>query len=411
MVDRTRWIALLGIAACAAFAVGFSVGKSRIVEKQGQPAAAEKQHNKPRPNDVRTLLATLDKYRETLAERDREVERLRAQVEEFRAQLATSARPGDYDDYGEWVKERESRERRKVIEQRSRDLRKRIFQRKDKVLREQALDELAALLQREDPEDILVGLETLPWLRQINLDQQRFRPQVLAAVEHADAGVRLAALHSLPLMLSSEEILHIAAAMYKDPSPRVRGWCAGCLVDFSGAEHSPSPLPSIPDGVAPVLRALAQDEDRSVRSGILCLLWNRRDAFPEMEDLLIELAKDDPMGNPLGWFGYEGPLSEKVVQAFVELYDEGRTGRTVGWTRYGFSDEAKPIAVDFCLRVVREGIEPEERRAALEGLAKVGDPSVILALEEIARSADAEGIEEQLASTLESLRSRANEVR
>ena len=55
------------------------------------------------------------------------------------------------------------------------------------------------------------------------------------------------------------------------------------------------------------------------------------------------------------------------------------------------------------LRVVRESLSNGRRWQALKGLRELGDPWVIPALDEIARSPDAEGIEEELAKTIEQL--------
>ncbi len=395
-MDRTRWLALLVFAGCIAFAVSFSVGKSTNARKPARSVAAQREGKKPEDDDLHTLVASLEDYRAALAEKDREVEELRAQIDELRAQLALSVTPEDYDEYREWVTDREQRERSKESEQRIRELTRKIFQRKDRVLREQALDELAALLQSSNPEDILLGLDTLPSLREINLDPQRFKPQVLAALEHRDPLVRNHALGRLWSILPKEEILEWAIVLSKDPSADVRSNAAVRLAEFVSSDRG--------DGVVPILRELVREGDKSTKYGILMMSWNSRDVFPDVEDVLIELARDDPTGNPLGWFGYEGPLSEKVVRAFVELYDEGRAGRTsVRWTQYQLSEDAKPVAIDFCLHLLSDGIEPAHRREALRGLEKIGDPSVIPELQQIVNSPDAEGIEDELAETIEHL--------
>ena len=54
------------------------------------------------------------------------------------------------------------------------------------------------------------------------------------------------------------------------------------------------------------------------------------------------------------------------------------------------SNDAKPIVIDFCLKVVRNSMEHSERLRALEELRLFRDKSLLPELEEIARSDHAE---------------------
>ena len=112
------------------------------------------------------------------------------------------------------------------------------------------------------------------------------------------------------------------------------------------------------------------------------------------------------------WLTRRENISARVARRLVEMYDEGQTGYdSIDWTRRRLSDEAKPIVVDFCLRVVRDSVEPSERWRALYGLSIIEDVSVITDLQEIARSLDAEGIEDHLRRTIEYLQRRAERQR
>ncbi len=401
-MHKTRWIAVLVVTTSAASLAGFTIGRSRNVEEPAAPAAAGEDRTRAQSGHVRSIVASLGEYRKALAEKDRRMEELRARVDDLQAQLTMSHIPEDYNKYCQWRSQRERRERTKVIEEKTRELRRRIFQRKDRVLREQGLDELGALLQSENPEEVIAGLKTVWSLREIILDARRFTPQVLNALEHDDPSVREAALVPLWSVLPREEVLDIAIALSKDPSPGVRSTAALWLRSFAKGERR--------DEVIPILRELVHDEDRRVWLSVLGFLWEERDVFEEAEDLVIKVAKEE--GYVLSYFGLKGPLSERIARGFVQQYDEGRTGPgAVQWTRHELSDEAKPVAIDFCLRVVRDGIDPQARTAAFEGLSRIGDTSVIPQLEQIANSRDAEGVEEQLQRTIAGLRNNASEPR
>jgi hypothetical protein len=58
---------------------------------------------------------------------------------------------------------------------------------------------------------------------------------------------------------------------------------------------------------------------------------------------------------------------------------------------------------------VRESVEPWERQEVLRKPQELGDPSVIPELEAIARSPDAEGVENYLAETIEQIRKRSSQ--
>ena len=67
------------------------------------------------------------------------------------------------------------------------------------------------------------------------------------------------------------------------------------------------------------------------------------------------------------------------------------------------------MASGFCLGIVRDGLSYYHRSRALDGLRRIGDIWALPELEEIAHSDDAEGIEEQLARTIEHLRQQVGE--
>jgi hypothetical protein len=133
----------------------------------------------------------------------------------------------------------------------------------------------------------------------------------------------------------------------------------------------------------------------------------------EMDDLMIELSRDSERADEMmERMASRGTASAKVVRRLVEMLEDGLGGYGVGYClfrlgRGRLADDAKPIVMDYCLRTLTESLDHSGRHQALETLKRIGDVWVLPELEEIARSVDAEGIEEELARTIETLEKRA----
>lgn len=121
-------------------------------------------------------------------------------------------------------------------------------------------------------------------------------------------------------------------------------------------------------------------------------------------------------------------ISAAIAQRLTEMYDRGASERTIlrlpdpcridlappddeheerGYAR--LSAETRPIVAGVCLRVIRQSVENAWRRHAPEAIRRMGDASLLPELEEIARGPDAEGIEKELAETIEFLRQKGEE--
>jgi hypothetical protein len=101
-----------------------------------------------------------------------------------------------------------------------------------------------------------------------------------------------------------------------------------------------------------------------------------------------------------------------MAERLIEMHAEGRSSYDIlYYAPRNVSEEARPIITNFCLRLVRESVEPWERQETLRELQEIADPSVIPELEAIARSPDAERIENHLAETVEQIRRRATQPR
>lgn len=404
-MSKTGWIVLLVAGTSAGVVIGATLGRGRGREITGPQPSERTKETKRESDREPVLLASLEEYRKALAEKEKEIGDLRAELAEVSEKLPAPLSPEEEEKQKEEEERRERNERRKARYEKSKELRAKILQRKDKLARALGLEELAGLFQSDDVEETLVGLTTLQRLYGINFDKERFKPYVMTALNHDDAEVRSAGLNCLYAVCDREEILDMVLPMAKDPALEVRRWVAG-QIGWMGREKGKEEVTSL-------LREFLQDEDKSVRRQAFDALSQRPELAEEMEDLAIEMSRDkEGADEMLRWLGRRDTISVKVAQRAVEMYDEGHTGYyALEWVNRRLSDDVKPIAVDFCLRIIRDSIEPYERRRALDGLRRIGDASVLADLDELARSDDAEGIEEQITRTMEYLQKRSREAR
>ncbi len=397
-MSKSASIGLFVAVACAAFAVGVTVRRSRKGEiPSRQPVVKAEGRESDR---VQAFLADVRNLRRDLTRKERRIRYLEAELAELYAEYPPPIGPAEEGLTREKDTARAQQERDKALWEKSRELRERILQRKDKHVRAQALEELAALLVSDTPQDIVLGLFTLPSLEHIKCDKERFRQHVLGAFAHEGAEVRRMAVNSLPVVCTSEEVVNIALSMVPDPAPEVRGLATRMVFFFAGSQRN--------EEVASALGALLEDQDRSVKREALGALSRGYDYGEEMEDQLIELSKDPLMvTDVLSWWARRKPeISADVAQRLVEMAEEGLSERSIisSLDPARLSEEAKPVASRFYLQVLRQSLSYYERTRAVGALRRMGDASVLPELEEIAGSDDAEGIQEELARTIEHLR-------
>ncbi|NQT85049.1 hypothetical protein HQ563_18685, partial [bacterium] len=221
-MSKTAWVAASVIAACAAFAIGATVGRRKKPEIHSREAPEKTEGKKQASKEIPVLLASLEKFRTALVEKEKKIGDLEAELAQVRAKLPPPLTPEEEKRKKEQDERRKRSERWRELNEKSKELREKILQRKDKALRAQGLEELAALLQSDDPEEALLGLRALPSIRTIPCDKERFKPYVLAALADDDADVRSAAFHCLYTVCSGDEQLDIMVSLVNDPSPEIR---------------------------------------------------------------------------------------------------------------------------------------------------------------------------------------------
>ncbi len=391
----------------AAFVVGVCVGRSAKRESgSSQPLTGVTEQGRIL-GSASVLVASIESCRKAISEREGRIEDLKVKLQDARGKLPPPLGPEDEKRKKEENERRKRSEGRRARYGRVENLRVRILQRKDKALRAQSLEELAALLQSQEAEDLEVGLATFRRLWGIDLDKGKYKPYVLAALTDDDPEVRLGALACASDVCEKEEQFEIVLSMAGDSSAEVRGYAVSQLRWSRPQERN--------ERVAAALRALLQDEDESVRGQALYAVSGPHDYGQEMEDVLLEMSKDPAMAGRVQEWLMDGrrALSAKLAQRLVEMLGEGDGRFPLEFAIYrfadrDFSDEAKPIISRLCLGFVRDGLEPWFRQRALEAIRRMGDASLLPELEAMAKSDDAEGIEKELAETIEYLRQKGN---
>jgi len=402
VVSRRTWVWTSAAIACVAFALGVTVGRSKKVEIEPRQPAESAKLKKRKSDRVPVLLASVRNLRRELAEKERRTQDLETELVEVQARLLPLLSPQQLEEYRQWQEEQKEDQRHADFKFRVQLLRDKIIQRQDPVLRQEGLEELASLVQSDNADDVLLGLRTLGWLDSMDFDRDRFKPHVLACLTHEKAEIRGSAQTLLGMFCTKEEALNLVLRMVSDPSHHVRASTASHLGFFSGSERN--------EEVATALTALLQDEDNSVRLCAVDSISRGYDYGDEMEDLVIQVLKDPDRTlqlNAFLWLANRKPLTPKIAQCFVDMinnnWDEAVIMSCLRENAGALADDAAPIITPLCLRVLRDSLLPPPRCDALRVLRTIGDTSVLPKLQQIALGPDAQGIEEELAETIQHL--------
>ncbi len=410
---KTRWIALVIAGACVGFVVGAMVRAPRRQEARAPEPPVSAGEEKRESGGNRVLVASLERYRKALADTENEVRELQTQLAEVKAKLPPPLSPEEEEKKKKEAELQGWYDRLRARHESSIELRNKILQRKDRVVRAEALDEVAALLESEDREELMLGMAVLSGLGRVNFDRERFKPALLAAMEHQDNEVRWSAMNCAYSFIGWTERIQSSASMAKDPVSAIR-WLAAENLGWGFGWR-----PEQKETVVSALRSLVKDSDQGVQRQAMNGLSRIPECADEVDDMAIEMSRDTSQAERMmGWLGNRETVSGRVAQRLVEMYDEGRKSDRYGepyypvvWIHHQLSDDAKPMAIDLCFRILRDSISFDERSQAVQGLGSIGDVSVLPRLEEIARGDDAEGIERELQEAISQLRKRASQPR
>jgi len=436
-MKRLAVIAVWGATICAGFAIGVAIGSAR--KSSFQPAPSQREPPKT-PSPDRSLFTSLEKFRNALKEKENLAASLRAEIEEVRGKLLPPLTPEDE----KWLKERERRwPRSHSVREKCRELEDRILQRKDKALRAKALDEVASLMKSEDANDVLLGLGALcdVFLERINLvgsptvqqqfDKERFKPLVLAALDHQEWEVRYQALQYVRWLGWTGErqmAADVALRMMGDPEFEVQADALSIFEELGDRQKG--------EEVAASLKVLLQDEDKERRSralGAISSLADERsypviqqdgrvvwlpekgyDYYDELKDLVMEASRNPESAQDVlkFWWGRETLSNEEVERAAEILtspnpdeYNEFRPESSPA------CPELRDAAYRYHFRVIRESLERWRRSNAVQSLERTEDTSLLPELKALAASEDAEGIERELENAINHLERRAKDQR
>ena len=422
-MKKAMWLGLWAMSLCGVVVGGAAVAKPRHPKSTTEMLLPEAKRLEEKAPDLSELVMDLDRLREGIAGKDNGIRGLREELDALSSRLRPGLSPELEKELRERLESRKRDEARKPESERRSALRRKILQRKDKRVREAGLTELLALLQSANPEDREIGLGVLSELGSIKVDMEKYKPYVLAALADDLSAIQKQAADCMALVCSNEERLGLAARMVEDPD--LRYWVAMILKDSSLPEHKKLAIPA--------LRSVLEEGEVSEKQRVL---WSLDELPEELNDIVIKLLDQEGFESPLARLLHRptptiGTINTPIVQRIAEMYRGGTSEQTImryfepeaihfgdpsddlqeSQARPCLATEAKPIVRDIYLGIVRDSLPKGRRKQALEGLRELGDPWVIPALDEISRSPDAEGIEDELAKTIEHLRNLPTQVR
>jgi hypothetical protein len=432
-MNRVSFIALWGLTVFLGFAIGMAIGGSkepRVQPRYPRQATAEQAE----PDHA--LLASLQRFQGALAEKENLAASLRAEIEEARGKLLPPLTPDDEEWLAQELKEQKVSgryARSSAVRDKVRELEQRILQRKDKALRAKTLDEVASLLKGEDANDVLLGLAVLTniFREGIEFDKERFKPLVLAALDHEEREVRSEAFEYVRYLGwagEREMAADVALRMMGDPEFEVRADALWYFDELGDREKH--------EEVAATLKALLKEEDkesRSVALGAIRSLADERtypvfhqdgpvelvtrkgcDYYDELKEVVMEASKDPESAQDVLKFWWQREtLSREEVERAAEIlaslnpdeYYEFRPDSSPACS------ELRDAAYRYHFRVIRESALRWGRSNAVQSLERTQDTSLLPELKALAVSEDAEGIERELQNAIEHLERRAKEQR
>lgn len=250
----------------------------------------------------------------------------------------------------------------------SRELSGSIVQRKDKLLREKALEKVREMLSPESSDDEKrSGLATLCASLSARFDRDPFRPLVLPLLKSRDEQIRMLALRALPALGAASRDLPVIAPLAEDASPRVRTSVAIALIQVGNGEEK--------ETVVPALMKLLQDEDPNIVEQSIRSMWGQYSS-PEFDELLIELSRQPRYHHNTIYFCLSTMRTKSVAvcRRLIEELDDpdwNNSGRAAWGLTYGVTEEAKSVVEEGLLKSLPEEMNPYTRKQELQALRHV----------------------------------------
>ncbi|MDP2897596.1 MAG: HEAT repeat domain-containing protein [bacterium] len=411
-MSNKGWIAPLVAGLCLGIAVGTATSsrKKPRPERRQQEPKTEPGENKS--NRVRTPVSSLGKLARALAESQKRIAELEAELAEVKGQLPLPANPEEEERKKEEDEKRKRAERSEALFQKAKALRGEIVQRSDGRLREKRLEELSRLVESGDPDNLLLGLTTLFHLDGMDVGAERFKPQILTARQSESAEVRRAAANCLSSVWDKDEGIDLLLGMVRDSSPEIRGSVAFHLGSLAEKERA--------EEMEVVLTSLLKDEDEMVRRRALLALsevygFQESDERAKRTESLVSDMLSDPRKaeEVMGWWDRRTMFSPQDAQRLgqmlldtdFELFRDGegysdRVLREIFQSPIiGDGEEPRAVVFQLCLKVLNGRYDDSLQLRALTVFRDSRDRDCVPVLEEVARSG-AVGVPEALAETI-----------
>ncbi len=400
------------IGLCVGVAVETVVGGRKEPKSQARQEVLKPEEEKAESGVVQTPLAASERFRKLVAERETRIAELEAELAEVKGKLPPPLVPEEEKRKKEEEEKRKRAERAEALFQRAKALRGEIVQRDDARLREKGLAELARLVESGDPDNLLLGLTTIFHLDGMEVGAERFKPQILTAMQSESAEVRRAAANCLSSVWDKDEGIDLLLGMVGDSSPEVRGSVAFHLGSLAEKERA--------EEMEVVLTSLLKDEDEMVRRRALLALsevygfHESEERAKRTESLVSDILSDPRKAEEvMGWWDRRTMFSpqdaQRLGQMFLdtdfELFRDGE-GYSDQVLReifqspmIGDGEQTRAIVFQLCLKVLNGRYDNNLQLRALTVFRESRDRELVPVLEEVARTG-AVGAPEALAETI-----------
>ncbi|MGF1571442.1 MAG: HEAT repeat domain-containing protein [Sumerlaeia bacterium] len=258
-----------------------------------------------------------------------------------------------------------------------------VLQRNDEYARENALEQIAALLaEQSSDEDKKKGLSTLGGILTAKFTRTPFRSIVLPLLKSKDEEVRALALDCIAGLETPDSELANIATLVDDQSERVRSRLANALIQIDQGKN--------PEIVIPVLSKLLNDEDYSTQERTVNAMWGQYSS-EEFDTLLVDLSFHEGLGDSVIYHCLSTMKTKgvKVCKRLIEVLDDpdwNNSGRAAWGLGYGVQKDAYTIVELGLLKALPQETNHYTRKQMFRALQNVASENSREYLEKVVNS-------------------------
>jgi len=273
------------------------------------------------------------------------------------------------------------------VRKRREHLTREIVQREDPERRRRAEGELVLALQHGEPEELLAALQTVPWVKSMEIDRALLRPLLEARIFDPDPRVRKGAIVALTELDPRPEDLLSLIALVNDPSRDVRRELPAAIGRTNRWE--------IVDAAGFAFIDLLNDVDRSVQIATLAAMHHATWLSDELIRAVMPLRSSKVRATSLralnALSGPDLPKGDRIVDVMLtalthadpEFRSAGRDGLT-----HGVPPASHKAVLEILIPALRTQKELEDRQENLRLLALYGNGDHLKMLDRMAADAD-----------------------